>query len=113
MAYSTGAALMIEECGPDCLLCAADQAARQRRLDTHRKYNASSKGQARNRAYEARHPERKLRWEPARNALRSGLGPAPETPMHNGADLPPEPADVTVRQLAGEGVEKNGQEYAA
>jgi hypothetical protein len=64
--------------------------ARVRRLDSHRKYNLSAKGQKRNARYEARHPERKLRWEPARNALRAGLGSPPEAPMHGGADLPPE-----------------------
>jgi len=64
--------------------------ARQRYLDKHQKYNLSRKGQARNNRYEAAHPERKLRWEPARNALRSALGSPPETPMHGGADMPPE-----------------------
>lgn len=63
---------------------------RARRLDTHRRYNTSLKGQARNARYEARHPERKLRWEPARNALRSSLGPPPDQPMHGGADQPGE-----------------------
>ena len=65
--------------------------ARERRLDAHRRYNTSAKGQRRNLRYEARHPERKLRWEPARNALRSGIGPPPDMPMHDGADMPPEP----------------------
>jgi hypothetical protein len=39
---------------------------RQRNLDKHRRYNSSKKGQARNKKYEANHPERKVRWEPAR-----------------------------------------------
>ena len=38
--------------------------AREKRLEYHRRYNASSKGQARNARYEAKHPERKLRWSP-------------------------------------------------
>lgn len=42
---------------------------RARRLAAHSKYNTSAKGQRRNLRYEAKHPERKLRWEPARNAL--------------------------------------------
>ncbi len=66
------------------------KSARERRLDTHRTYNNSIKGQARNLRYEAAHPERKLRWEPARNALRSPLGSPPGAPMHGGADMPPE-----------------------
>jgi hypothetical protein len=48
--------------------------ARTRRLDAHRRYNLSTKGQARNLRYEAKHPERKLRWEAARNALRNPAG---------------------------------------
>lgn len=52
----------------------APEVARERRLAAHRKYNLSSKGQKRNVRYEAAHPERKLRWEPARNALRSRAG---------------------------------------
>lgn len=40
----------------------------QKRLDRHRRYNASAKGQARNKRYEAANPHRKLRWEPMRNA---------------------------------------------
>lgn len=60
---------------------ACAEAARGRRLEVHRRYNHSAKGQARDARYEARHPERKLRWEPARNALRSPLGPAPDGPM--------------------------------
>jgi hypothetical protein len=45
-----------------------DQA--EKRREAHRRYNTSRKGQARNRRYEAAHPERKLRWEAARNALK-------------------------------------------
>jgi hypothetical protein len=41
-------------------------AAAERRRERHARYNSSAKGLARNRAYEDRHPERKLRWEPAR-----------------------------------------------
>lgn len=44
--------------------------SREKRLAAHRRYNMSAKGRARNLRYEAKHPERKLRWEPARNALR-------------------------------------------
>jgi hypothetical protein len=62
---------------------------RGRYLQAQSRYNVSSKGQARNRAYEKR-KGRGVRWEPARNALRSALGPAPEAPMNGGADLPPE-----------------------
>lgn len=47
---------------------------RERRLATYRKYNASRKGQKRAKRYENAHPERKLRWEPARNALRTMEG---------------------------------------
>lgn len=72
---------MIDPCGDDCLLCEADQLARKRYLAKHSRYNTSSKGQKRNRRYEDAHPERKLRWEPARNALRSPLGPPPDAPM--------------------------------
>jgi hypothetical protein len=36
----------------------------EKRREWHRRYNASSKGQARNARYEAKHPERKLRWSP-------------------------------------------------
>ena len=74
------------------MLCEADQLARKRYLERHTRYNTSSKGQARNRRYEATHPERKLRWEPARNALRGPMPPGPDQPMHDGADLPPDPA---------------------
>jgi hypothetical protein len=42
---------------------------RERRLASHRRYNQSAKGQARNRRYEmAKQPDR-TRWEPMRNAL--------------------------------------------
>ena len=40
----------------------------EKRLARHRRYNQSPKGQARNRRYEEKRPERKLRWEPARNS---------------------------------------------
>jgi hypothetical protein len=40
------------------------ESAESRRLARHRRYNSSRKGQARNMRYEARHPERKLRWPP-------------------------------------------------
>jgi hypothetical protein len=43
-----------------------NRAKRQRYLERQRRYNTSRKGQARNRKYEEAHPERKLRWEPAR-----------------------------------------------
>lgn len=45
-----------------------------RRRERHRRYNASPKGRNRNRRYEARHPERKERWEAARNAIRPRSG---------------------------------------
>lgn len=47
----------------------------ERRREAHRKYNASAKGQKRNRRYEDKNPERKLRWEKARNAMRPGGAP--------------------------------------
>jgi hypothetical protein len=90
-----------EPCGDDCQLCEADQLARAAYLARHRKYNTSAKGQKRNRRYEDAHPERKLRWEPARNALRASLPPVPETLTHNGADLPPEPGPETAPAEAG------------
>lgn len=40
----------------------------------HQRYNQSPKGQRRNKKYEEKHPERKLRWETARNALRPRTG---------------------------------------
>jgi hypothetical protein len=43
-------------------------------LEADRKYNGSVKGQRRNKRYEDAHPERRLRWEPARNALRAAEG---------------------------------------
>lgn len=43
---------------------------RANRLASHEKYNKSKKGIARNKRYEAKHPERQLRWEAARNNLR-------------------------------------------
>jgi hypothetical protein len=36
----------------------------EKRLAKHRRYNASVKGQRRNARYEAKHPERKVRWSP-------------------------------------------------
>jgi len=45
---------------------------REKYLARHRKYNTSAKGQKRNQKYEENHPERKLRWEPARDALQRG-----------------------------------------
>lgn len=51
----------------------------EKRAERHRRYNRSPAGQARNARYEARHPERRLRWEPARNARPSSApdpGPA-------------------------------------
>jgi hypothetical protein len=89
-----------EPCGDDCQLCEADRLAREAYLARHSRYNTSAKGQRRNRRYEDAHPERKLRWEPARNALRAPLPPVPETPMHNGADLPPEPGPETAGGVA-------------
>jgi hypothetical protein len=41
----------------------------ERRRERYARYNRSVKGQARDRAYEARHPERKLRW-PVRQGAR-------------------------------------------
>jgi hypothetical protein len=64
--------------------------ARARYLAAQSRYNTSDKGQRRNLRYEAAHPERKLRWEPARNALHATMPPPPAEPMHQGADLPPE-----------------------
>jgi len=45
---------------------------RAKYLKRHSKYNTSAKGQARNRKYEAAHPERAVRWEPARDILHRG-----------------------------------------
>jgi len=36
-----------------------------------RRYNQSAKGKARNRRYEEKHPERKVRWERYRDTLRA------------------------------------------
>jgi hypothetical protein len=36
----------------------------EKRREWHRRYNVSAKGQARNKRYEAKHPERKIRWSP-------------------------------------------------
>lgn len=66
------------------------EARRARHLERHRRYNTSTKGQRRNLAYEARHPERRLRWEPARNALRAPLGLPPEQAPPEAEDTPPE-----------------------
>lgn len=49
-------------------------ADRDKALERHRRYNQSKKGQKRNRAYEEAHPERKTRWEQARNASRPREG---------------------------------------
>lgn len=51
----------------------ADPAAKRREIN--RRYNTSSKGQKRNKRYEDAHPERALRWERARNAMRPGGAP--------------------------------------
>ena len=42
--------------------------AEEKRREYHRRYNASAKGRLRNKRYEEKHPERRVRWEPARNA---------------------------------------------
>ena len=39
-----------------------DRAAKRR--EKYRRYNSSAKGQARNLRYEAKHPERAVRWSP-------------------------------------------------
>jgi hypothetical protein len=36
----------------------------EKRRESHRRYNISAKGQGRNKRYEAKHPERKVRWGP-------------------------------------------------
>jgi hypothetical protein len=38
--------------------------AAEKRREYHRRYNASAKGQARNKRYEEKHPERRIRWSP-------------------------------------------------
>jgi hypothetical protein len=43
-------------------------------LERHKRYNSSAKGQARNKRYEEKHPERKSRWENARNSIRPRTG---------------------------------------
>ena len=53
---------------------AADDPAAKRR-EINRRYNTSRKGQKRNKRYEDKHPERALRWEKARNAMRPGGAP--------------------------------------
>jgi len=40
-----------------------DEERHKARLASHRKYNTSSKGRKRNLRYEAKHPERAVRWE--------------------------------------------------
>jgi len=50
--------------------------AEEKRRESWRRYNTSVKGQLRNRRYEEKHPERKLRWEPARNAGHARRGDA-------------------------------------
>lgn len=50
-----------------------EEQKRAARLASHEKYNKSAKGQKRNKRYESKHPERKLRWEAARNSLRKGM----------------------------------------
>jgi len=93
-------------------VCGA-KTARERRLDAHRRYNLSAKGQARNRRYEAARPERKLRWEPARNAARNphanqpggeaeNQAPAPEV---DGGGAAPKNAMEATRNPAPEGVD--------
>jgi hypothetical protein len=46
----------------------------EKRLEKYRRYNQSAKGRARDKRYEQKHPERKIRWEEARNALRPRTG---------------------------------------
>lgn len=41
-----------------------EQERTRRRLEKYTKYNASVKGQARHKKYEAAHPERATRWSP-------------------------------------------------
>ena len=53
-----------------------DTSAAEKRLKSHRRYNASAKGQLRNKRYEEKHPARRLRWEPARNAGHARRGDA-------------------------------------
>jgi hypothetical protein len=48
--------------------------ADEKRRERHKRYNQSAKGQKRNKRYEAKHPERKIRWEEARNAIRPRTG---------------------------------------
>ena len=49
-------------------------ADRDKYLDRQKRYNDSRKGKARRDKYEEKHPERKIRWEEARNALRPRNG---------------------------------------
>jgi hypothetical protein len=53
---------------------AAASPARLRYLARQARYNASRKGKARNYRYELKHPERRTRWEAARNQLRAAEG---------------------------------------
>jgi hypothetical protein len=46
----------------------------EKRLEKYRRYNQSAKGRARDKRYEQKHPERKERWEAARNAIRPRSG---------------------------------------
>jgi hypothetical protein len=52
-----------------------DGERRERLLEKHKRYNASRKGQDRDKRYEDKHPERQGRWEKARNAMRPGGAP--------------------------------------
>lgn len=61
------------------MTAAAEEDPRARYLAKHTRYNTSSKDQRRNMRYESAHPERRLRWEPARNALNHSNGPPPIT----------------------------------
>lgn len=54
---------------------ASTQDPQERRREQHARYNRSSKGLARNRAYETRHPERKMRW-PVQQGARFPVDPA-------------------------------------
>jgi len=58
--------------------CQTDEERRERLLEKHKRYNASKKGQDRDKRYEEKHPERygrQGRWEEARNAMRPGGAP--------------------------------------
>lgn len=47
---------------------------RAKYLEQQARYNASRKGQTRDRRYEEKHPERRVRWEATRNAMRQSEG---------------------------------------